>query len=386
MLFSPDTSGSIDTQTRRQLNRFIGDQDALLIADTTGRLIYAKNEKRLLVPASTLKVLTSLVAIEHLGPAHRFKTEFYLDANNNLKIKGYGDPLLVSETILDITRRLTRSVSQVNGVLLDDAYFDKPLEIPGITASFEPYDAPNGALCANFNTVFFKRSGRQFVSAEPQTPLLPVILRRIRRSKQIEGRIVLTNNQREATRYVGHLFKYFLKKSGVQTGSNIGLAAVDHRNDRLILTHKSPYPLTQIISKMMFYSNNFIANQLLIASGASALGKPGTLDKGIRSALEYARQKLGVRGIDIVEGSGISRKNRLSASGMHRILRAYIPYRILMRTDGNESFKTGSLAGIRTRVGFIENREGRLFPYVLFLNTPGKDTGPIMKRVIDRLK
>ncbi|MEZ4549093.1 MAG: hypothetical protein R2874_01050 [Desulfobacterales bacterium] len=48
------------------------------------------------------------------------------------------------------------------------------LRIPGtVEGSFEPYDAPNRALCVNFNTVNFKTRGRTIVSAE-QTPLVKV--------------------------------------------------------------------------------------------------------------------------------------------------------------------------------------------------------------------
>ncbi len=379
-------AGRIDENLCRRLGRFIDDRDAILIADDAGRRLCVKNEEKRLVPASTLKILTGLVAMKHLGPAHRFKTEFYLDPDNNLKIKGYGDPLLLSETIANIATRLAKHLNRINGILLDDTYFDKPLEIPGITASFEPYDAPNGALCANFNTVYFKREGKRIVSAERQTPLLPVVLPRIRRSKQISGRIVLSNSQQETTRYVGHLFVHFLKGSGIQTGAQIDLAAVDDRTDRLIFTHRSGQTLRQVISRLMAHSNNFVANQLLIAAAAAALGQPGTLEKGVRSAVAHARQTLGVAQIEMVEGSGISRKNRVSASGMHRVLKAFMPHRTLLRSEGGEFFKTGSLSGIRTRAGYVESREGRVFLYVLFLNTPGKRADPIMKIVVNGLK
>jgi hypothetical protein len=57
----------------------ISSRDALLVADPEGRVIYSKNETKKLVPASTLKVLTGLAAIHHLGESYRFHTEFYQD-------------------------------------------------------------------------------------------------------------------------------------------------------------------------------------------------------------------------------------------------------------------------------------------------------------------
>jgi len=63
----------------------IGDHDAVLVADHQGRIIVSKNADKKLIPASTLKILTSLVAIHYLGQDYRFTTEFYLDNDSNPK-------------------------------------------------------------------------------------------------------------------------------------------------------------------------------------------------------------------------------------------------------------------------------------------------------------
>ena len=76
--------------------------DALLVADHDGQIIFKKNEAKKCIPASTLKLLTALAAIHHLGLSYRFKTEFYIDPKQNLKVKGYGDPLLISEVLQEI--------------------------------------------------------------------------------------------------------------------------------------------------------------------------------------------------------------------------------------------------------------------------------------------
>jgi len=43
----------------------IGDQDAVLVADQHGRILLSKNADKKLIPASTLKILTSLVAVHY---------------------------------------------------------------------------------------------------------------------------------------------------------------------------------------------------------------------------------------------------------------------------------------------------------------------------------
>ena len=153
----------------------LGPRDALLVTDANGLVLAAHNPDKVLVPASTLKVVTALAARHYLGADFRFQTDFLLDADNNLVIQGYGDPLLVSEVLADIARNLHERLNNpINAILLDDGYFRKPLVIPGVSTTNNPYDAPNGALCVNFNTVNFKTRQGKIVSAEPQTPLLPM--------------------------------------------------------------------------------------------------------------------------------------------------------------------------------------------------------------------
>jgi D-alanyl-D-alanine carboxypeptidase/D-alanyl-D-alanine-endopeptidase (penicillin-binding protein 4) len=366
------------------LDRLIGAQDAAMLVGPDGRTLYARHADRSLVPASILKVFTSLVAIHHLGEAYRFPTTFYLDGKRNLEIKGYGDPLLISEVLDQIARRLADRLGEkrrLNDLVLDDSHFRQPLTIPGISSSRQPYDAPNGALNANFNTVFFKDGGDRPVSAEPQTPLIPFALERIRRSGIRSGRIVLSQVEQENTLYAGHLLRHFLERHGIRCAGRVRIGAAGAGAKHLLLAFRSPYTLLQITESMLAHSNNFIANQLLIAAGARALGPPGTLQKGIATAQDYAQSNLGTKALQIVEGSGISRRNRITADQMQRVLTRFEPYRKLMRRDEREYYKTGTLAGVSTRAGYLQDRSGSWYRYVVMCNSVGQTTGPVMDRL-----
>ncbi|UCF90041.1 MAG: D-alanyl-D-alanine carboxypeptidase [Desulfobacterales bacterium] len=362
----------------------IGKQDAMLIADPQGTVLFAQNADKPLIPASTLKVFTSLVALYYLGDDHRFVTDFYRDFHGNLKIKGHGDPLLISEVVAEIAQslrtRLHPSVT-VSDLVLDDSYFSQPLTIPGITSSYQPYDAPNGALCVNFNTVYFRSSSNGYVSAEPQTPLLPLALKKIKTTGRKSGRILLAHTKKESTLYAGKLFEYFLKKQGIKTSGTVRLGKVDATRDKLVFSYHSGFALEQIIAKLLKYSNNFATNQLLITAGARAYGPPGNLDKGIKAALNYAKTRLHIDDWVIAEGSGISRRNRVTARHMHKVLEEFAPHHHLLRQDGREYYKTGTLSSINNRAGYIDTPEG-LYRFVLFVNTPGKSTQPVMQKLL----
>ena len=379
------TSTPLLAQEFSELDRFIGQQDSILVADPQGKILFSKHPEKKLIPASTLKIFTSLVALHFLGSDYRFPTEFYLDKQSNLKIKGYGDPLLISEIVAKISRvlaSLLKDTQPLNDLVLDDSYFKQPLTIPGVTSSSQPYDAPNGALCVNFNTVNFENTSKGYVSAEPQTPLLPYVIKKIKASKLNQGRIVFSHNKNEITIYAGELFQYFLKEQGIGFKGKVKLGRINNKTDQLIFKYQSVSSLDQTVAELLQYSNNFVTNQLLIAAGALSLGPPGTLAKGVTLASDYAKNELDIDNMTLAEGSGISRNNRVSAMQMDRVLQEFLPYRHLMRRLGREFYKTGTLYGISTRAGYIASANGEPYRYVILLNTPGKSTDPIILRLL----
>ncbi len=382
---NPSTSQKWESLCK-ELEGLVGNRDAVIVATPDDRVIFSKNADKKLVPASTLKILTALAALNILGPNYRFVTEFYLDKESNLTIKGYGDPLLVSETVNKISRALSPMLKSIKDIVLDAAYFEDPLVVPGISSSSEPYDAPNGALCVNFNTVYFKRNTNgAYVSAEPQTPLLPFVLNRIRKSGLQQGRIVLSHNHDENIRYAGHLFQYYLNQEGIPSSGNIRTGRVKKDTDRLILKYVSEFTLMQVVSKFFEYSNNFMSNQVLISAGVKVYGPPGSLKKGVLAAKAYTQQELEIEDIHIVEGSGISRANKVSAQTLYAVLQKFEPYYRLLTKSDSAYVKTGTLDGIRTRAGYIENAEGELYRFVILINTPGKKPEPIMDRLMKNI-
>ncbi|MGD9081791.1 MAG: D-alanyl-D-alanine carboxypeptidase [Desulfobacterales bacterium] len=382
LLFFP---AGLHAQELADLQRFIGKNDSILVTDANGQIILEKNADKKRIPASILKIFSSLVALHYLGDDYRFPTEFYLDGQSNLKIKGYGDPLLISEVVSKISQVLAvllKNNQPLNDLVLDDSYFQQPLTIPGITSSPQPYDAPNGSLCVNFNTVSFKRTPQGYVSAEPQTPLLPFVIEKIKASGLKRGRIVFSHNKNEIALYAGELFQYFFEKQGIRFNGMVKLGRINDNTDRLIFKYVSSSSLAEIVVKLLEHSNNFTTNQLLIATGAKIIGPPGTLAKGVTMASDYAREMLDIEAMRIVEGSGISRDNRVTALQMNKILQEFLPYHYLLRRQGREYYKTGTLYGVSTRAGYIKRSNGEFYRYVIMFNTAGKSTDSLILRLL----
>jgi D-alanyl-D-alanine carboxypeptidase/D-alanyl-D-alanine-endopeptidase (penicillin-binding protein 4) len=347
--------------------------DSFLVATPEGKVIFEKNAAKQRVPASTLKVLTALAVLNHFGPLYQFRTGFYMDLAGNLKIKGYGDPLLISEVLHHIALILARKTEFFGNIILDNAYFASQITVPGCGNTTNPYDAPIGALCTNFNTVAFKRKkdGRIY-STESQTPMTPFMVSQIRALGLKSGRRTFTHNSEEAALYVGELLRYMLKKNGVKMQGEIRFGSVS-TEDTLIFTYRSIFPLETVVEKMLHSSSNFMANQIFVALGASVYGPPGTLAKGVRATQAYIKKELGLKHIKIVEGSGLSRKNHLSAYDMLAILEKFKPYKDLLRSQGQVLYKTGSLKGIRTRAGYMESQLLGPCYFAVFFNRKGSN-------------
>lgn len=370
-LILSSTTAPLWADPAETLLKAIGKRDAIILSDPEGNITISKHASQNLVPASTLKVITALAALHYLGTDFRYRTEFYKDRRNNLKIKGYGDPLLISEVLPGIAEDLSQKIRKSDNLILDDSYYTQPLVIPGISSSTEPYDAPNGALCVNFNTVYFKSHGGKYLSAESQTPLLPFALKRIRKTGIKDGRIVFTHHNHEITLYAGYLFQYFFKSKGIHMTGRVQLGKIQ-KDDVLVHTYVSEFSLEDYIQKFLEFSNNYMTNQILISMGIRRYGPPGSLSKGVKALMTYARDHLGLLDVHFLEGSGISRSNSISARDLHIALEAFRPYFHLMKYEDGEYFKTGTLKGVSNRAGYILDQQGRLHSYVVLINTPGK--------------
>ena len=73
-----------------------------------------------------------------------------------------------------------------------------------------------------------------------------------------------------------------------------------------------------------------------------------------------------------------TRTGRLS----YQVLQEFLPYHYLMRRQGREYYKTGTLNGVSTRAGYIKRTDGKFYRYVIMFNTPGKSTNTLILRLL----
>jgi len=344
---------------------------ASLLLKENGRDLIATRADTPRVPASTMKVLTALAALETWGRSHRFETDFFLDDAGWLWIKGYADPYLVSEELDRVITPLAAKLpGRVKGIGLDDSFFSSDVEIAGRSSSDNPYDAPVTALAANFNTVSLVRTGDKVHSAEPQTPLT-ASARRFGLAGAAGKQRVNLREREIALRYFGELLAAKLEGAGVQVDTAQRFAPVPGGAKR-IYRHANSRTVAEMTGPMLKYSNNFIANALFLRLAEPQARGQVSMAGAKRTMTAFARKRFGWNDFTIDDGAGLSRANRLSARQLVDVLHAFAPYRDLMpEQDGNPSIraKTGTLRGVSCYAGYVR-RGGGWAPFALLINEP----------------
>lgn len=335
-----------------------------------------------MVPASTLKILTALHALRFWGPEHRFETVFYWN-DETLWVKGLGDPYLTSEEFSRIVENLKDFLpGSVKQIGVDGSFFETGIDIPGREISNNAYDAPSSALAVNFNTVYVQAMGDHILSAEPQTPLTP-IARDLALNDEVYGkqRISIPYQEQGVIHFGELLSQKLLGKTVPVIREPLPEEAWE------FYRHANSKDLREVVKAMLKFSNNFIANQLFLNLGAAVEGAPASLEKSQKVFARWVNDE-GLQGITVDEGSGLSRKNQVTAEQLVRTLDAFGEWKELLPARGNNVLaKTGTLNGVRTLAGFAKV-QSNWQPFAIFVNqnAPHELRYQVLKELIGRAK
>jgi D-alanyl-D-alanine carboxypeptidase/D-alanyl-D-alanine-endopeptidase (penicillin-binding protein 4) len=114
-----------------------------------------------------------------------------------------------------------------------------------------------------------------------------------------------------------------------------------------------------------------MTNQIFLIMGAEVFGAPANMEKGRQAVLDYL-ERHGLSKLTLVEGSGLSRNNQVTARQMSEILSVFEPNRHLAKAsnDGSVYYKTGTMSDIQTLAGYLVRPDRPTEPlwFVILLN------------------
>ena len=391
-------------------------------------------------PASTIKLLTTLVALDVLGPAYRWTTEVFAQGEltgdrleGDLLLKGYGDPFLVTERVWQLIRNIRLAgIREITGdLLIDDSYFDVGDYDP---AAFDrqplrAYNVAPNALLMNFKVVRYwfepdLAGDAVNVIVDPPLANLEVENRlglRQGRCRGYQRGITVTSNgpvdkvtfsgrfpngckryaiDRAAlshNEFVYGLFKSLWRESGGTFAGGWENVVAD-ADAKPLLSFES-LPLSDMIARVNKHSNNVMARQLLYTLSAEVGGSPGTEAGGRKVIADWlTANQLGSSALAIDNGAGLSRDARITAADLGALLhfawrQPYMPeYAASMALTGLDGtlsrrfrdtelvgqahLKTGSMDHVTAIAGYLQARSGRRFVVVALQNHADVHRGP----------
>ena len=363
---------------RRALDRLLdsrrlGSRVAVAVSGLDGRPAYEVGP-RTFIPASTLKLLTSLAALSAIGPEHRFETRA-VRSGRVLTLVGGGDPLLASRPpelgeqpdqadLITLARQTARRLTAEGRTRVRLHYDDTLFAGPAVSPAWKP----------------------DYLTDDVVSPITALW---VDQGRETPG---YTARSADPAAAAARAFAAALRARGVRVAGEPERrpAAEDAEPVAAVLGAE----LVEVVQHVLEASDNEAA-EVLARHVALAVGRPASFDGG-SAALRSVVGDLGVRlrGAVVRDGSGLSRDNRLSARTLLEAMAVgadpgrpelgglleglpvagfsgSLASRFTVRADAGLGFvraKTGTLNGVHGLAGVTVGSDGAAMFFVAVAN------------------
>lgn len=409
---------------REQLNDIFNDPNfsnaqwgVIIQSLETGEYFYKRNEDKLMMPASDLKLFTTAAGLILLGSDYHFSTNLFIRGNidgsilnGDLIVQGRGDPTIsgrfYDNDLYKIYNDWADSLSdygidEINGNIIgdDNAFDDKGLG-NGWAWDYESYwfAAQSGAVsfndnCVDLTVTLDNKTKLPKISVQPDTKyvvisnnVIPVskdsvssidvyrergtnlinVFGTIRDGDSVRTYVTVNN----PTQYAMVILKKVLEKKGIivkgyPTDVDDISRPLDYSKLKRVCTTYSP-PLKEIIKVINKNSQNFFAEQLLKTIALEKTGF-GSVDNGVKVENKLFKEMgINPESMSLADGSGLSRLDLVTPKQIVTLLnymyksKYFIPYFNSLAiagvdgTLGNRLQNTLAQDRIRAKSGFLE--------------------------------
>lgn len=388
----------------------------------TGRVIFDRNGRTALLPASSQKVLTAAAALELLGSSYRYETEFLLSGKPSggilsgpLLVRGGGDPTLGASRFP--SQSPVRIATLLRDALAGAGVTSLKGGVAGIADAFpcqtipdgwmwedlgNYYGAGHGSLNWNENryTLLLRPGVREgdpvgIVSTEPPMPGQPFDNGLVTGPRGSGDRAVLyfsphsdTVVARGSVPCCGGIFRisgavrdpvrFTVRQIGRMLGAGDGAVVWQKQPAGMpsrtpILTVRSP-GLDSIVQEFLQKSVNLFGEAMVRSLSRQAGGDGSYADGLERLQAFWVSKGIDPRMLALRDGSGLSPTNRVSAEALVRALlyargMPWFPVfdRAMPLHDGIR-MKSGTMGGVRSYAGYLRARDGRDYAFAIIVN------------------
>ena len=421
----------------------------------TGELVYQSDPDKCLPPASGIKAITTLAALELLGPKYQWTTRVMYDGEllgdsiiaGNLYLTGGGDPTLGSsrvgknvsfdELFASWANTLyEQGIISIKGMVVGDASCFSEMSTPG-SWNWDDIGQYYGAgsyglnIYENSIIVYYSSTAGSTRIDSVYPPIEGMDFRNLvtvngssynayiygapgQYMRYITGTIPanrkafkVDGSMPDPPQFAAEALRQALQERGIvvegAATTNTGLRDSWKNTERsLLLEHKSP-AMDSVVLHTNMKSINLYAETLLKTLGKEVKGV-GSTEMGAEVVMDWLRQHdIPTNGLNLEDGSGLSRLNTISAAQMTAILvlAQQSPYAALFYSslptagksgtlksiggktaaEGRVHAKSGSMQKIRSYSGYVEAKNGKQYAFSIIVNNYAASSSVIKKKL-----
>jgi len=396
-----------------------------------GRILYQQNAHHLFTPASVLKLLTAVAALDYLKPDYVFHTQLLSKGKilnhqlqGNLTVKFSGDPELTKQDIHNLFYQLRKKgVRKITGrVFIDNFDYGSVPYPPGWI-----WDDLSYSFAAPLNTIIIGRNyfvlhlipkrkrrrpalksnlpdgvatfSNSLIMVKSLNANCPIsIYSSLNNHYKISGcfyRKWKTQSRKLAIRniipYTKKLIQLELKKNKIHYTGKIKISRAS-KGSRVLVQHDSP-PLSDIIKQMLKDSDNLTTNAVFKRLGKTYYRSRGTWQNSLRALKQLLSKSVGIDFTSnlVNDGAGLSRYNLLTPMQLSKVLNyAYhkkhirpalmvalpiagidgtMQYRLQSEGRGRRILaKTGTMTGVTSLAGYVKSKHNGTVSFVIMIN------------------
>ena len=377
----------------------------------TGEVLEEHHGHSGLPPASVVKALTALNAMDVLGSEHRFETRVlgtgYLEGSvlqGDLILAGGGDPELTTDGLGELAEALVGvGVTGITGRLL---VWGGALPFAERIDNHQPehvaYNPPVSGIMLNRNRVRFewvRKSGGYTLTLDARSGRYNADVASARIASADDAQSVYAYEDvdgidswvvaeaalgkggarwlptRKPLAYAGEVFRAVAEQNGLTLPK---ADVVDQIPDEaFLMARRESEPLPEVLKDMLRYSYNLTAEAVGMAASAKRLGRAVSIAESADEMNRWTREKFGVSGIDMIGHSGLNDSSRIAPRDLAQILvqdwsdgtlRPLIRNKAIKTSSGvvEEWVKTGTLHYASGLAGYMRGKNGRDLCFAIF--------------------
>ena len=376
----------------------------------SGKVVYSLNDMILFHPASVQKIITMPIAADILGNDYKFSTKLYKRGSEKYVVELGADPFLTSGDLKALTSKVETGV---NHIYIDDSILDKKTWGEGwqwdddlniMMPKFGSYNLDKNLVKVTIMPSQDGRNAKVVNSSKYPFVFLSSVMTgstteiKVSRDNSISANTINFSGtvSRPTSIYIpiNNLQRYFYIKLNQSLENNkIYLAenfTIDTVRPNDLKVTEINHDLSSALDEIIKNSNNLMAETVFKLSGGKYINSdgnskhPGTDTDGIKAFDDYCKKNnLDNSRIRIVDGSGVSKNNLLSADFITEFLvlnrknpimgrlpqpgEGTLTHRMLPLKD-NLKAKTGTLSDISSIAGYLTSKSGKKYVFCIMIN------------------